>query len=181
MTDLNSSKVGNPQLSDTRIAAAIGTAIGAFSISIARPALAIAVGGSIVGVLDLLYAIVVYSPRHPIIIPQAIASGVLGKEAYRGGIVTAVLGIFLHFTIAFGAAITYYLASRKLPFLISHAVPFGLLYGASVYFFMHLIVMPFSAGRFPPMSFTYTACAEFVWHWFGVGLPIALSVRHYSQ
>ena len=181
MTNLNSSKVGNHQLTDARIAAAIHAAIGTSPISIPRPALAVAVGGSIVGVLDLLYAIVVYSPRHPIIIPQAIASGVLGEKAYRGGIVTAILGIVLHFTIAFGAAITYYLASRKLPFLIRHAVPFGLLYGASVYFFMHLIVLPLSAGQFTPLSFTYTAGAEFVWHWFGFGLPIALSVRHYSQ
>jgi uncharacterized membrane protein YagU involved in acid resistance len=84
----------------------------------------------------------------------------------------------LHFVIAFGAATVYYLASRKLKFLIRRAVLFGMLYGAAVYLFMHLIVLPLSAV--PSDTHLTYAAAEFVWHWFGVGLPIALSVRHYS-
>jgi hypothetical protein len=86
-----------------------------------RPFRAIAFGGFVVGVLDLAYAIVVYSPTQPILIPQTIASGILGHKSYDGGAQTAILGIVLHF-IAFGAATVYYLASRKLSFLISHAV-----------------------------------------------------------
>jgi hypothetical protein len=38
-----------------------------------RPFPAIIVGGLIVGVLDLTYAILVYSPKEPILIPQTIA------------------------------------------------------------------------------------------------------------
>jgi hypothetical protein len=141
---------------------------------------AIFVGGLTVGVLDLTYAVLVYSPRQPILILQGIASGVLGAKSYGGGGRTAALGIILHFLIALGAAAVYYVASRYVPFLIQHAVLCGLVYGAWVYLFMHLLVLPLSA--FPPLDnqrFIYTA-AEFVWHWFGVGLPIALSVRHYS-
>ena len=163
----NNIKIGNPQLTDTRSLTRIHTS---------RPVLAIVVGGFIVGVLDLLYAFTVFRTR-PIIILQGIASGVLGEKSFRGGIASAALGICFHFTIAFGAALTYYLASRKLTFLISRAVPCGLLYGAFVYFFMYVIVLPLSAGQFP-FSFHLR---EFVWHWFGVGLPIALSVRHYSR
>ena len=144
-----------------------------------RPALAILVGGLIVGVLDLLYAIVVYSPRKPILVPQTIASGVLGVKAYSGGAATATLGVVLHFVIALGAATVYYLASRKLTFLVRRAVLFGLIYGALVYVFMHWVVVPFSAapqGHAPIMYKVF----EFVEHWFWVGLPISLSVRHYS-
>ena len=129
--------------------------------------------------LDLIYAILVYNPKHPILIPQTIASGVLGMKSYSGGVSTAMLGLALHFTIALGAATVYYLASRKLSFLIHRAVLSGLIYGASVYLFMHLVVLPLSAAPHGEMPFIYTAC-EFVEHWFGVGLPIALSVRHYS-
>lgn len=140
---------------------------------------AIGVGGLIVGVLDLTYAILVYSPHRPILVPQTIASGVLGAKSYQDGMASAALGTTLHFVISFGAATTYYLASRRLKFLTSRAVLLGMLYGAAVYFFMHLIVLPLSAVPHHHMPPAY-AVAEFVEHWFCVGLPIALTVRHYS-
>jgi hypothetical protein len=145
-----------------------------------RPFPAILVGGLIVGALDLIYAILVYSPQRPILVPQTIASGVLGMKSYSGGAPTAALGVVLHFLIALGAATAYYLASRRFEILVHRAVLFGLIYGAVVYAFMHVIVVPLSAvpkGHAAPLI--YQAC-EFVEHWFCVGLPIALSVRHYS-
>ena len=141
---------------------------------------AIVVGGMIVGVLDLLYAIVVYSPRQPILVPQTIASGVLGPISYSEGAYSCALGVFLHFLIALGAATVYYTASRKLRFLVSHAVASGLAYGALVFLFLHVVVVPLSAVPTLSSPLIYQAF-EFVWHWFGVGLPIALSVRHYSR
>jgi uncharacterized membrane protein YagU involved in acid resistance len=145
-----------------------------------RPFPAIIVAGLIVGVLDLAYAILVYSPKQPILIPQTIASGVLGVKSYNGGAPAAALGVFLHFVIALGAATVYFLASRKLPLLVSHAVLFGLIYGALVYLFMHMVVLPLSAAPYSHIPLIYRA-SEFVEHWFCVGLPIALSVRHYSR
>lgn len=145
-----------------------------------RPFPAIIVGGLIVGVLDLAYAILVYSPREPILVPQAIASGVLGSQSYKGGVPAAALGVLCHFIIAFGAATVYYVASRKLKILVDRAVVMGLIYGALVYFFMHLIVLPLSAFPKGHAPLIYQA-AEFVEHWFCVGLPIALAVRRYSR
>lgn len=145
----------------------------------ARPALGILVGGLIVGALDLLYAIVVYTPTRPILVPQTIASGVLGAASYKGGYQTAALGVALHFLIALSAAAIYYVASRRLPILLSRPVVSGCIYGSLVYLFMHLVVVPLSAVAPGHMPLTYQA-AEFVEHWFFVGLPIALSVRHYS-
>jgi hypothetical protein len=141
---------------------------------------AILVGGLTVGVLDLIYAILVYSPQKPLLVPQAIASGVLGAKSFSGGTETVALGVALHFVIAFGAAAVFYLASRKLPFLVDRAVLSGLIYGALVYAFMHIVVLPLSAAPHSHMAFIYKLC-EFVEHWFCVGLPIALSVRHYSR
>src|SRR2546425_12141170 len=110
-----------------------------------RPFAAIVVGGFIVGVLDLTCAILVYSPQKPILIPQTIASGVLGMKSYSGGVQAAALGDVLHFLIALGAAIVYYLASRRLAFLVHHAGTFGIIYGSLGYRFMHLVEMPRSA------------------------------------
>src|SRR2546429_1482695 len=93
-----------------------------------RPFPAILLGGLIVGALDLIYAILVYSPQKPIRIPQTIASGVLGMKSYSGGAQTAALGVVLHFLIALGTATVYYLASRRFEILVHRAVLFGLIY-----------------------------------------------------
>ncbi|MBI3474417.1 MAG: hypothetical protein HY010_01700 [Acidobacteria bacterium] len=152
------------------------------SSAAARPRtfLAIFVGGFIVGVIDLAYAILVYSPKHPIRVAQAVASGVLGAKSFTGGWQSAALGVLLHFTIAFGAATVFYLASRKLRFLVERPVVCGLIYGAMVYGFMHLVVLPLSAVSHGHSPLIYQVC-EFVEHWFGVGLPISLSVRKYAR
>src|SRR5262245_28856202 len=82
-----------------------------------RPVPAILVGGLITGVLDMTYAILVYSPKNPLRIPQAIATGVFGRESFNLGARSIVLGVLFHFCIALGAATVYYLASRKFPVL----------------------------------------------------------------
>jgi hypothetical protein len=52
---------------------------------------AILAGGLIAGALDLTYALAFYGSRgtKPIRIPQSIASGLLGTEAYQEGFATA--------------------------------------------------------------------------------------------
>ena len=149
-------------------------------VAAARPLPAIAVGGLIAGTLDLTYAILVYSRRNPIRVPQHIASGLLGTQSFSGGATTATLGVLLHFVIALGAATVYFLASRKLTLMAEHAVLCGMIFGGLVYIFMHTVVIPLSAIHPRATPFVYQA-TEFVWHWIGVGLPIALSVRHFSR
>jgi hypothetical protein len=75
--------------------------------------LAIGVGGLIAGSLDLTQAMILFGAR----IPLSIAAGLLGRQAVRGGVGTYVLGVFLHFFIAFSAATVNYAASRRLSFL----------------------------------------------------------------
>lgn len=145
-----------------------------------RPVPAILVGGLITGVLDLIYAMVVYSPSHPLLIPKHIATGVLGVSAYQGGTLAIVLGVILHFVIALGAGTVYYLVARRLRLLIERPVICGMVFGGLVYFFMHLVVVPLSAVPPHHTPFVYQI-TEFVEHWFVVGLPIAFSVRHYSR
>lgn len=144
-----------------------------------RPVPAILVGGVVVGVVDLAYAILVYSPRRPILIPQHIASGVLGMKSFSGGTASAALGVVLHFVISIGAAAVYYVASRKLRFLVHRPVTCGLVYGAAVYLVMHFVIIPLSAAAPSGLPLTYKV-VEFFEHWVAVGLPIALSVRRYA-
>jgi hypothetical protein len=81
-------------------------------------------GGLISGVLDLIYATtsVVLHGAPAIVLPQAIATGLLGVKSFQGGLPTAILGIFLEFLITFVATAVYYMASRKLILLTRQAV-----------------------------------------------------------
>ena len=151
-----------------------------------RPIPTIFVGGLIVGVLDLAYAMVVYSPHHPLLIPRHIATGVLGPAAYNGGVPAIVLGVVLHFVIALGAATVFFLATRYSPlplrrFLLDRAIVSGMIFGACVYVVMHYIVLPLSAVPHLHPTPTIYKVTEFIEHWFVVGIPISLSVRHYSR
>jgi uncharacterized membrane protein YagU involved in acid resistance len=138
-------------------------------------------GGLIAGVLDLAYAVasVVLRGFKPIVLPQAIASGLLGMKSFEGGIPTAILGTALEFLITFVATAVYYAVNRKLTFLTKRAVPWGLLYGIAIYFFMNLIVVPLSAA--PKFDHTVASRAsDFIVHMIFIGLPMALAVRRYS-
>src|SRR6476660_2356799 len=89
--------------------------------------LAIAVGGLVAGTLDLLQACILFGWD----IPLAIAAGLLGRQAFQGGVGTYILGVFLHFFIALSAASVYYAAIRRLVFLKEHPLVCGLFFGGA--------------------------------------------------
>jgi hypothetical protein len=145
----------------------------------------ILLAGLIAGTLDLIAACVsawLRSGVSPTAVAQFIASGAIGREAFSGGAKTVLLGVAFHFLIATTAAAVFYLASRKLRFLIEWPIPMGLLYGVLVYLFMNFVVLPLSAitppRAAPPVSARVIAALIIM---FCVGLPIALIVRRYSK
>jgi hypothetical protein len=138
---------------------------------------ALAGGTFVVGVLDILDAVIFFGLRgaRPVAILQSIASGVLGRAAFQGGMPAALLGLLLHFVIAFGVVATYLAATRLLPWLNRRPWIYGLLYGVAVYAVMNLIVVPLSAavvGSGPTP--TVVRINGILIHMFGVGLPAAL-------
>ena len=61
-------------------------------------------GGLAVGVLDGLFAFVFYGAMlgvKPLVIFQSVAAGLLGRASYGGGVPTFLLGLFMHFIVAF--------------------------------------------------------------------------------
>ena len=139
----------------------------------------IVLGGLLVGALDITAAFVVhglYSGVRPRPILQAIASGLLGPAAFRGGVATAALGLLLHFVIAFGVVATYFVLSRRWRVLVDRAVPCGLAYGVVVYLVMNRVVLPLSRVNIRPSPWVLIAVMVMV-HMVCVGLPAALAVR----
>lgn len=148
----------------------------------ASAAKAIVAAGLTCGVMDITAALVVYGimGAKPLRLLQGIAAGILGPHAYNGGVPTALLGLLLHFVVAFGAATVFFLASRSFGFLTKQAVVSGVLYGIAVYFFMSRVVVPLSnAARF--RYSLKTMLIGIIIHIFCVGIPISLNIRRYGR
>ena len=139
--------------------------------------LAIAVGGLIVGALDLTQACILFGWK----IPFAIAGGLLGRRAFHGGPGIYLLGVALHFFIAFSAAEVYYAASRRLDFLIEHPLVCGLFYGAAVEEVMNLVVLPLSALHERGPYRLHDLLLGLGVHMVVVGLPISFSTRYFAK
>ena len=147
-------------------------------------------GGLAVGVLDFLDASIFFPLYYGISFADVWhgpASGILGREASRaGGWPTAILGIFLHFCVAFSIAAVYYALTRFLPILLRHPVVSGLIFGVAAHFVMQYVVVPLSAIRsFPAWPPVGSLLNSLVGHALLVGLPVALiaawSARKRSQ
>jgi hypothetical protein len=139
-------------------------------------------GGLIAGALDILDAFVMamVGGGSPVRVLHAIASGVIGRSAYEGGIPAAALGLALHFFIATGAAATYWFASLKRPVLLRRPIVCGLLFGLVVWAFMYHVVLPMTFGRPYVVPALPQLANQLAIHALGVGLPIAL-IAHRSS
>ncbi|HEX9706133.1 MAG TPA: hypothetical protein VGA24_00705 [Steroidobacteraceae bacterium] len=110
-------------------------------------------GGLAAGALDIVNATVfwrLYNGAAPAVILQAIAAGLLGKDAFAGGAVTAALGLFLHFFIACGMGAVYWLACLRWPSLIAKPVAAGIAYGVLTWLAMNYLIVPLSRAMPPP-------------------------------
>lgn len=112
---------------------------------------AILLGGLAAGVLDILYAFVVYGPLSygvtPTQVLQSVAAGWIGRQASSaGGMETAGLGLATHFAIATMMAAVYVLLATRIGALTKGALLWGLLYGVALYVAMNYVVVPLSAA-----------------------------------
>jgi len=149
---------------------------------VSRPEIAILLGGGVAATCDIVYAILRNGGygRDPVWVLQSVASGLLGNGAFESGVPGAVLGLVCHYGILLVAALIYYLASRRLPVLATKALACGALFGVAVYLFMNFVVLPLSAFPFSPSYPALKLLEGFASHALFVGLPIALSVRHFA-
>lgn len=146
-----------------------------------RAVRAIVTAGLVVGVLDILSAVVIWWQRGIALQRglQGISAGLLGAKSYQGGIETAGLGLALHFFIAFVVVSIFYLASRKVSFLTKQPFVSGVFYGIGVYIVMYWIVLPTAFSTFRHRL--SNELLELAIHICLIGLPTAFIVRRYSE
>jgi hypothetical protein len=115
-------------------------------------------------------------------VPRGIAGGLLGPSARNTtGIGVWILGLAIHFFIAFSAATVYCLASRTLPFLKEHFVVCGMFYGIAVFLVMYLAVMPLCAFHFKGPYPLRLLLQGIIVHMLLIGLPIGYSLHRWGE
>ena len=136
------------------------------------PLRATLLGGLIVGTLDGLDAMIFFGLRGvgPTRIFQAIAAGLLGRDAFQGGFPTAALGVLLHYTIATTIVAVAVFMARRLPALTAKPMLVGACYGIGVWLVMNLVVVPLSAAN-PAARTTPILLNGILIHILGVGIP----------
>ena len=138
----------------------------------------LATAALVVGTLDIAEVILFYWLRGvaPYRVLQGVATGLLGRASFQGGMRTALLGLALHFFIATVVVIVYHLASRKIALLRRSPMAMGVVYGLLVYAFMNAVVLPLSAAGPPKLMLPMVLNGLFA-HVFCVGIPAALLAR----
>jgi hypothetical protein len=140
-------------------------------------ALPILVGGGMAGVLDMTSAYVSFGRYMPI----GIAGGLVGAAGRHASAGQYILGLCIHYFIAFSAATVYCVAARKLDFLRDHFIVCGIFYGIGVFLFMQLVVLPLSAYHAMGPYQYHGLVQGLLIHMFLIGLPISVSLRMLSR
>ena len=139
--------------------------------------------GLLTGVIDGLFSsvlTVVFYHSTVARLFQGVAGVLLGAEAFNRGTPTVVLGILMHFGVAFGwSAVFLFLGMRSswIRGLLSSrfgVVKVASLYGPLIWMVMSLAVIPLLAHRAPAITIRWWI--QLIGHMPFVGLPIVASI-----
>ncbi|GGH09671.1 DUF1440 domain-containing protein [Pedobacter zeae] len=126
----------------------------------------------IAGTLDGLAAVIFLAKMNFSGVFQYIASAILGSTAFTGGIKMVLIGLALHYFIAFSFTLFYTFAATKIALLKQHFILSGILYGLLVWTVMNLIIVPLT--KIPAVPFHYEkAILNAIILVFCIGLPIS--------
>ena len=115
-------------------------------------AITIVLGGLIAGTIDIGSACVINS-LSPLVILQAIASGLVGKVAFTGGAAIALLGLTLQWAMSMVIAAIYLAATAARPAWRRRWISTGCIAGVVIFAVMNYLVVPLSAAPFrPPLT-----------------------------
>lgn len=111
---------------------------------------------------------------------QGVASTLLGPEAMNGGTRTALIGVLMHFGVAFGWSAVFLFVVLRLGWIRgllgsrSGIIKVAALYGPFIWLVMSLLVIPFLLDR--PPAITTRWWIQLFGHIAFVGLPIVASI-----
>ena len=143
--------------------------------------------GLLTGIVDGLFSSILSVAAYGSTVSrlfQGVASVLLGGEALSGGAPMTVLGVLMHFGVAFAWSTVFLLVVLRWQWVRGLlASPYGAgkvaaLYGPFIWLVMSLAVIPILAHRPPTVGFRWWV--QLLGHFPFVGLPIVLSTTRES-
>ena len=107
-----------------------------------------------------------------------IASGLVGPNAYEGGISMAALGLIIHYCIAFSCSIVYFFAYPRIAFLKYNLLVSACCIGFVAWLVTTQLIVPFSRIGARPFDLVNALIAIAILI-VCVGLPIAIAAKLY--
>jgi uncharacterized membrane protein YagU involved in acid resistance len=107
------------------------------------------VAGLIAGTIDIGAASLI-NALSPVVILRAIASGLLGKQAFADGPLGPSLGLLLQWAISIVIATIYVAVTARWPRMRARWRLTGVLAGIAIFVVMNYVVVPLSAAPFRP-------------------------------
>jgi hypothetical protein len=145
------------------------------------PARTIVTAWLLAGTLDIIVASV-YFPLagkfRLILLYQGIASGVLGAGAFAGGMLTAILGLSLHYLIAFIWTVFFFFVYPRMKFLSRNRIATAIGYAVFVSCVMTFAILPLSNVHHYPVRVGPFLISTVILM-FTIGLPITTITRKY--
>lgn len=133
--------------------------------------------------LDLVFAMLFWAPEGvpAIRVLQSIATWLLGRAAFAGGMATAVLGTVLYVGLMWALAVLYRGLSRRFPRMLQQPIRFGLAYGALMYGLVFHVCVPLFTAAGPASQRPDWIVACVVAYMVLVGLPCAWAARRVAN
>jgi hypothetical protein len=150
---------------------------------IRNPLSRLLLAGLLTGVIDGLFASVqsvFFNGSTVTRLFQGVASTLLGREALDGGTTTALIGVLMHFGVAFGWSAVFLLLVMRSAWIrrvLSSrygVVKVAAVYGPFIWMVMSLVVIPLLLQR--PPTITARWWIQLIGHFPFVGLPIVASI-----
>jgi len=133
----------------------------------------------LVGVLDILAAMFSFylsTGKSPLIVLKFIATSVQGAEAYAGGTTSILLGLALHFSVAFLFTLFFFLIYKPLKLDSCNSYLTGILYGIFIWLVMNKLVLPMTSVKQQAFQWLEAGKAMLILVAM-IGLPLALMLK----
>ncbi len=108
----------------------------------------ILLSGLLVGTLDMTSACINgFLSFHitPVTVFRYIASAIQGKDAFTGGTSSAILGVVLHYIVAYIWTILFFLIYPYIGAISKYRLTTGFIYGVLMWCIMNLVIVPMTS------------------------------------
>ncbi|MFZ6022975.1 MAG: hypothetical protein ACOYVG_00810 [Bacteroidota bacterium] len=133
----------------------------------------------LVAVLDIIAAMLSFylsTGKSPAIVLKFIASAVVGSDAYTGGLTSMLLGMVLHFLVAFLFTLFFFLVYKPLALYRYNVYLVGILYGMFIWLVMNKLVLPITSVMQQPFKWVEAGRAMLILITM-IGLPLAFMLK----